>query len=65
MLTKTESSGDGANSFLQELHSPGSDYIYYVSSSRFGVVPAKLSEIAVGRELFRVLLGLLIPRPST
>jgi len=32
--------------------------------SRLGVEPAELSEIAVDRGVFRVLLGLLPPRPS-
>jgi len=35
------------------------DYIYELSCSRPGVVPAKLSEIAENREVFRVLLRLL------
>ena len=40
------------------------DYIYDLTWSRLGVEPAELSEIAVDREVFRVLLGLLPPRLS-
>jgi len=32
--------------------------------SHLGVEPAELSEIAIGRAVFRILLGLLSPRPS-
>jgi len=41
------------------------DYISDLAWSRLDVEPAKLSEIAVDREVFRVLLGLLPPRPSS
>jgi len=40
------------------------DFISDLSWSRLGVEPAELSEIAVDREVFRVFLGLLPPRPS-
>ena len=40
------------------------DYIFNPAWSRLGVEPAKLSEIAVDREVFWVFLGLLSPRPS-
>ena len=40
------------------------DYISIVYWSRLGVEPAELSEIAVDREVFQVLLGLLLPRLS-
>jgi len=40
------------------------DYISYIAWSRLGVEPAELSEIAVDREVFQVLLGLLLPRLS-
>jgi len=39
------------------------DYIFDLAWSRLGVAPAELSEIAVDREVFPVLLGLLPPRP--
>jgi len=42
-----------------------SDYISDLAWSSLGVEPAELSEIAVDRDIFRVLLGLLAPRPST
>jgi len=35
------------------------DYISNPAWSRLGVEPAEISEIAVDREVFRVLLGLL------
>jgi len=38
-----------------------SDYISDLVWSRFGVVPAELSEIAVGHEVSGVLLGVLLP----
>ena len=41
-----------------------SDYISDLARSRPGVEPAELSEIAVDREVFQVLLGLLPPRRS-
>ena len=41
-----------------------SDYISDLSWSRLGVEPAELSEIAVDREVFRVLLGPLPPQLS-
>jgi len=41
------------------------DYTFDLSWSRLGVEPAELSEIAVDREVFRILLGLLTPRPSS
>jgi len=41
-----------------------SDYISDLAYSRLGVEPAELPEIAVDPEVFRVLLGLLPPRPS-
>jgi len=41
-----------------------SDYISDLAWSRLGVEPAELSEIAVDREVFQVLLGLLPSRPS-
>jgi len=41
---------------------PGSDYISDLAWSRFGVEPVALSDVAVGREVFRVL-GRLPPRP--
>jgi len=41
-----------------------SDYISDLAWSRFGVETAELSEIAVDREVLRVLLGLLPPRLS-
>jgi len=41
-----------------------SDYISDLAWSRLGVEPAELSEIAVDREVFQVLLGLLLPRRS-
>ena len=41
-----------------------SDYISDLAWSRLGVEPAELSEIAVDREVFYVLLGLLPPPPS-
>jgi len=40
------------------------DYIFNPAWSRLGVEPQELSEIAVGREVFRVLLGLLPLRLS-
>ena len=40
------------------------DYISDLAWSRLGMEPAELSEIAVDREVFRVLLGLLPPRLS-
>jgi len=40
-----------------------SDYIFHLAWSGFGVEPVELSEIAVDREIFRVLV-LLFPRPS-
>ena len=40
------------------------DYISDVAWSRLGVEQAELPEIAVGREVFQVLLGLLPPRLS-
>jgi len=40
-----------------------SDYNCDLAWSRLGVEPADLSEIAVDHESFRVLLGLLLPRP--
>jgi len=36
-----------------------SNYIADLAWSRLGVEPAELSEIAVGREIFQTLLGLL------
>jgi len=41
-----------------------SDYILDLALSRLDVKSAELSEIAVDREIFQVLLGLLPPRPS-
>ena len=41
-----------------------SDYISDLARFRLGVEPADLSEIADDREVFRVLLGLLLPQPS-
>jgi len=41
-----------------------SGYISDLAWSRLGVELAELSEIAVDREVFYVLLGLLPPRPS-
>jgi len=41
------------------------DYISDIAWSRLGVETAELSEIAVDREVFRVLLGLLPPRLSS
>jgi len=38
------------------------DYISDLAWSRLGAEPAELSEIAVDREVFRVLLGLLPPQ---
>jgi len=40
------------------------DYVSDLAWSRLGVEPAGLSETAVDREVFQVLLGLLPPRPS-
>jgi len=37
--------------------------ISYLSWPRLGVEPAALSEIAIDRELFRIILGLPSPRP--
>jgi len=41
-----------------------SDYNSDLSRSRLGVAPAKVSDIAVDREVFPVFSGLLPPRPS-
>jgi len=41
-----------------------SDYISDLAWSCLGVEPAELSEIAVDREVFQLLLGLLSPLPS-
>jgi len=41
-----------------------SDYISNLAWSRFGVEWTELSEVAVDREVFRVFLGMLPPRPS-
>jgi len=41
-----------------------SECISDLAWSRLGVEPAEPSEIAVDREVFQVLLGLLSPRPS-
>jgi len=38
------------------------DYISHLAWSRLVVEPAEVSEIAVDREVFRVFLGLLLPR---
>jgi len=42
----------------------GRDCISDLAWSRLGVEPAELSEIAVDREVFQDLLGLLPPRKS-
>jgi len=39
------------------------DYISDIAWSCLGVEPAELPKLAVDREVFRVLLGLLLPRP--
>ena len=41
-----------------------SDCISDIAWSHLGVEPVELSEIAVDRDIFQVLLGLLPPRPS-
>jgi len=41
-----------------------SDSVSDLAWPRLGVEPAELSEIAVNRAVFQVLLGLLPPRPS-
>ena len=41
-----------------------SEYIFDLVWSRLGVETAELSEIAVDREVFQVLLGLLPPRAT-
>ena len=41
-----------------------SDCISDISWYHLGVEPVELSEIAVDRDIFQVLLGLLPPRPS-
>jgi len=40
------------------------DYIFDFTWPSLGVEPAELSAVAVDHEVFRVLLGLLTPRPS-
>jgi len=40
------------------------DYMSYLAWSHLCVGPAEISEIAVNRDVFRVLLGLLRTRPS-
>ena len=42
-----------------------SDYISDLAQSRLGVEPAKLSDIAIDREVWQVLLELQLPRLSS